>query len=160
MLYNNAFKINYYTLAIQLMPTNWRKPIHIAFVKVLVSPFVLILRQLNKFRTESIYKLQHDGRIGKIEKVLNDKFDVVERRILIIEGQRKNQTYSYFRTENKEPLETPFITYNIDELAEFSADFEICIPTAVGLITSDLTRLNTLAKYYADKDKHFTIKLI
>jgi hypothetical protein len=160
MLYDNAFKINYYTLAIQLMPTNWRKPIHIAFVKVLVSPFVLILRQLTKFRTESIYKLQHDGRIGKVEKVLNDKFDVVLRRILIIEGQRKNQTYSYFRTENKEPLETPFITYSIDELSEFSADFEICIPTAVGLIPSDLQRLNTLAKYYADKDKHFTIKTI
>jgi hypothetical protein len=160
MLYDNAFKINYYVLAIQLMPIKWRKPVHTAFVKVLVSPLVLILNQLNKFRTESIYKLQHDGRIGKIEKVLNDKFDVIERRILILEGQRKKRTYSYFRTENKKPLETPFITYSIDELAGFSADFEICIPTEVGLIDSDLIRLNTLAKYYADKDKHFTIKLI
>lgn len=160
MLYDKAFQINYYTLAIQLMPINWRKPIHMAFVKVLVSPFVMLLNQLNKFRNDTIYKLQHDSRIGKIEKVLNDNFDVVERRITIIEGQRKNQNYSYYRTENKEPLETPFITYSIEELSEFSADFEICIPIAVGLIDSDLIRLNTLSRYYADKDKHFILKLI
>jgi hypothetical protein len=160
MIYNNAFLLDFNTLAIQLMPVTWRKPKHIAWLKVLVYPFVLILQKLRKSRKENIYKLEHDGRIGKIEKVLNDKFDVVERRILIIEGQRKNQNYSYFSNENKEQLATPLITYSIDEIAEFSADFEICIPTEVGLITSDITRLNTLARYYADKDKHFTIKLI
>ncbi len=160
MLYNNAFKVNYYTLAIQLMPTNWRKPIHMAFVKVMVSPFVLILRQFNSYRNETIYKLQHDSRIGSIEKVLNDQFDYFERRILIIEGQRLNHQYSYYSYENKEQLETPFYSYSPEEISEFSADYKICIPTAVGLIESDLQRLNTLAKYYADKDKHFIIKVI
>lgn len=159
MIYNNAFLVDFNTLAIQLMPVNWRKTKHIAWVKVLVYPFVLILQKLRKSRKENIYKLQHDGRIGKIEKVLNDTFDRVERRISIIEGERKNQNYSYFRNENKEQLATPFITYSIDEIAEFSADFQIIIPTEVGLITSDITRLNTLARYYADKDKHFTIQL-
>jgi hypothetical protein len=160
MLYNNAFKVNYYTLAIQLMPTKWRKPIHMAFVKVLVSPFVLMLKQFNNFRTETIYKLQHDSRIGSIEKVLNDQFDFIERRIIIVEGQRLNHQYSYYSYENKEQLETPFYSYSPGEISSFSADFEIWIPTAVGLIESDITRLETIAKYYTDKDKHFTIKTI
>ena len=160
MLNENAFKIDFYTLAVQLMPINWRKPIHIAFVKVLVTPFVLLLQQLRRHRTNTVYKLQHDGRIGKVEKVLNDSFDKIERRILIVEGERKNQNYSYFRSENKEHLATPFTTYSTEEVSEFSADFEIRIPVEVGLIASDLTRANTLARYYADKDKHFIIKVL
>ena len=159
MLYNNAFQVDFYTLAIQLMPVKWRKPIHIAFVKVLASPFVLLLKNLRKSRSENIYKLQHDARVGKIEKVLNDKFDRIERRISIQDGERKKQNYSYFREENKPQLETPFTTYFPSEVAALSADFEICVPTEVGLITSDLTRLNTLVKYYADKDKQYIIKL-
>jgi len=160
MLYDNAFKIDFYTLAVQLMPLKWRKPIHIAFVKVLVSPFVLLLFQLQKSRKENIYKLQHDARVGKIEKVLNDTFDRIERRIIIVDGERKKQTYSYFSEENKTQLTTPFTTYFPEEVAEFSADFEVCVPLVVGLIASDFTRLNSLVKYYADKDKHFIIKKI
>ncbi|MEE9408117.1 MAG: hypothetical protein V3V28_08590 [Polaribacter sp.] len=160
MLHDNVFKIDFYALAVQLMPVQWRKPRHIAFVKVLVTPFVLMLQQLRKYRSTTIYKLQHDSRIGKVEKVLNDKFDIIERRILIIEGQRKRQNYSFYRSENREALATPFVTYSQDEVAEFSSDFEVCIPTVVGLISSDLTQLNTLVRYYADKDKHFVIKLI
>jgi hypothetical protein len=160
MLHNNLFEINLFTLAIQLMPTNRRTPIHMAFIKVLVSPFNLLLQELKKHRADNIYKLQHDSRLGSVQKVLNDKFDKVLRRITIIEGQRLNQNYSYYSTENKEPLETPFYTYSADEITEFTADFEICIPIAVGLIESDITRLNTLARYYADKDKHFIIKLV
>ena len=160
MLYHNSFNINYYTLAIQLMPVKWRKPIHIAFVKVLVSPFVFLLQNFQKTRLENIYKLEHDSRVGKIEKVLNDKFDKIERRITIQDGERKNQTYSYFLEENKPQLQTPFITYFPEEVADFSADFEVCIPLIIGLIESDYTRLNSLIKYYADKDKHFIIKKI
>ncbi|WP_373942669.1 hypothetical protein OEG92_05605 [Polaribacter sejongensis] len=160
MLNDNAFKVDFYALAVEQLPVRWRKPIHSAWVKVLVTPFVLILKSLNTYRATSIYKLQDDSRIGKIEKVLNDTFDKVERRIYITEGERKNQNYCYFRAENKPPLELPIIAYLTDELAEFAADFQINIPIEVGLIPSDLTRLNTLAKYYADKDKHFTIKII
>lgn len=160
MLYNKLYDINLYTLAIQLMPIKWRTPIHIAFVKVLVSPFTLLLQELKRFRADTIYKLQHESKIGNIQKVLNDTFDRVERRITIIEGQRLNQVYCYYREENFKQLELPYVAYYPEEITEFTADFKICIPTAVGLIQSDLTRLNTLARYYADKDKHFIIKVI
>jgi hypothetical protein len=156
MLYNNAFNIDFKTLAIQLMPVKWRKPIHIAFVKVLVSPFVLLLENLQKSRAENIYKLQHDGRIGKLEKVLNDTFDKIERRIVIQDGERKSQVHCYYQEESYQQLELPYTAYYPSEVAEFSADFEVCIP--VGLIESDLIRLKSLVNYYADKDKHFIIK--
>lgn len=160
MLYNSLFSLDFYKLAVQHLPISKRTAIHIAFVKALVSPFVLLLKDLQKSRKANIYDLQHNGRVGKIEKVLNDNFDRIERRIRIQDGQRRKQTYSYFREENKPQLETPFTTYFPEEVAEFSADFEVTVPVEVGLINSDFTRLRGLVKKYADKDKHFIIKTI
>ena len=160
MNYENAFKINYYKVSIQLMPIQWRKPLNVAFVKFLTILFDLLLVKLLKTRKQNLYLLQHDGRIGKIEKVLNDKFDKIERRIGLIDGDRKNQTYSYFSQENKTQLTTPFVSYFPEEVAEFSADFIVEVPLVVGLIDSDYLRLNSLVKFYADKDKHFIIKKI
>lgn len=158
MLYENAFTIDFNALAIQLLPPNYRKTIHIAFIKVIISPLILILNELKKTRLENIYKIEHDSRVGKIEKVLNDNFDKIVRRIRIQDGGRKTQTYSFFTEENKTQLITPFTTYFPSEVSEFSADFEVCVPLVVGLAPSDLTRLSNLVKYYSDKDKHFIIK--
>lgn len=159
MLHNYLFEVNYRTLAIQLMPTKWRKPIHIGFVKVLIYPFVLILNELKASRKENIYRLQHDARVGIMQKMLNDKFDTVDRRIFIFDGQRKDPIYIYTPQENR-PKYAPFWIYTPQTIAAETADFEVHVPQAVGLPNSELQRMERLVRYYADKDKTFTIKII
>ena len=160
MLNDNVFKVDFFRLAVLMIPTKWRTSIHIAWIKVLATPFDYLLQDLRKHRSESVYKLLHDGRIGKLEKVLNDGFDQIERRIKIGEGERKQEIYSFYPTENKDPLYTSFFTFYPEELAQFAGDFEILVPVAVGLTQTELNRMKSLVDYYADKDKHFIIKEI
>jgi hypothetical protein len=156
-MYDNIFKIDYNTLAVQLLPTNRRKPVNIAFVKVLAFPFILILNELRSYREKTIYRLQHDSRIGKIEKLLNDTFDIADKSIRIVGKKRGSQNYSYYLDENRPQLTTPIYTYYGNEQLAFQVDFEVIIPNTLLITESDRIRMDRLVREYADKDKTFTI---
>lgn len=159
MLYNTVFNVNYNNLAIQLLPTHRRKSVFIAFSKVLVLPFVLILNELKSKREQNIYRLQHDSRIGKIEKVLNDNFDIANRQIRIIGKKRGSQTFSYFSDENKPQLITPLYTYYGNEQLAFNVDFEVLLPNNLLIKAADIKRMERLINIYIDKDKTFIITI-
>lgn len=159
MLYENIFNVDYNKLVIQLLPTSRRKPLFIAFSKILMVPFNLILNDLKNQRQKNIYRLQHDSRIGKIEKVLNDSFDRSERRIRIFGNKRGSQLFSYFLDENKPKLYTPVYTYYGNELLAFTLDFEVVLPSNLLINDAEIKRMERLVEIYADKDKTFIIKI-
>lgn len=159
MLHNNVFKIDVYQLAIQLLPTARRTPINMAFLKVLVLPFKKQLQRLNERRNANIYKLTHDARVGSVEKVLNDRFDIVERRIRITEGNRIDPLYIYQEAEDKQTY-LPATIYTQQEIAERTTDFVVQVPQAIGLTPQDLIALRHLTYEYTEKFNQFKIELI
>ncbi len=159
MIYDNLFLADIPTMAVQLMPTKWRKPIHIAWLKVLVYPFEKQLERLRTERKKNIYKLSHDSRVGRVEKVLNDRFDVVDRRIRIGEGNRINTLYLYTEAEAQQTY-LPKYVYTQQEIADRSTDFVVLVPLVINLPQTELDALRYLTKYYTGKDKLFKIELI
>lgn len=159
MLHDNLFLVDYRKRAVELLPTKRRTLVHRAFAKLLVYPFVLILQELRRQRAENIERLTHSSIVGVAQKLLNDKFDPINRRIVIADGQRKNPMYIYTPQE-KRPKYLPFWIYTPETIARETADFEVHVPSAVGLSKEEINRLEFLTRYYADKDKTFIIKVI
>jgi hypothetical protein len=159
MLYNNLFLADLDLLAIQLLPVKWRDPIHIAFLKVLISPFKQQLKRLVSERNDpfkNIYKLTHDSRVGRLEKVLNDRYDISERRIRIGPGNRIQSLYLYTEAEPRQTY-LPQTVYTQEEIAAKNTDFTVLIPVAVIFNEQEL---NFLIKYYAAKDKQYKIEIV
>jgi hypothetical protein len=159
MIFDNAFQLNIYQLAIQLLPTARRTPIMIAFVKVLATPFKKQLERLNIKRAENIYKLTHDARVGRVEKVLNDKYDVVDRRIRIGSGNRIAPLYIYQEAEDKQTY-LPAFVYTQQEIKDRTTDFVVLVPVAIGLDANDLLAMWHLVYYYTEKFNQFNIEII
>ena len=159
MIYNNLFLADLNTMAVQLMPTQWRKTVYIAFLRLLIVPFKLQLSRLKEERTRNIYQLEHDARVGKVEKVLNDRFDFSERRIRIGEGNRIQSLYLYTASEAQQTY-LPKTVYTQAEISDRNTDFTVLIPAAVNIVDEELAALNYLVKYYTDKDKNFKIEKV
>lgn len=156
MLYNNLFLSDLDKLAIQSLPTKWRKTIHITFLKLLIYPFKLQLKRLNEERTRNVYLLEHDSRVGRVEKVLNDRFDFSERRIRIGFGNRIQSLYLYTEGEAQQTY-LPKTIYTQSEIATRNTDFTVLIPAAV---IYNEQELNYLVRYYTDKDKQYKIEIV
>jgi len=184
MLQNNAFELDLDVLVAELLPTDLRKPKHIAWLKFLVRPFKKQLRILKIHRLETIEKLTHTSQVGSMEKVLNTHFDVIDRRIRIRPGHISSQTYIYKEVEQR-PLYTPFFLeggnenadysnplatylveytpfwiYTENEVANSYVDFVVYVPLVLALTGYDLIRLEAMVRYYCLDDKTFRIDII
>lgn len=156
MLYDNAFKIDLNKIAIQLLPTRRRTPIMIAFVKVLIYPFKKQFEAFRLQREKNIYKMSHSSAVGHVQKVLNDHYDKVSRRITIAPGNRISPLYLYTDAEAKQTY-LPQTVYTQKEIKERNTDFEVLVPAAIGLTTEDLLALKFLTKDYTHEYRNFKI---
>lgn len=77
------FDINWTTFVAWLWPPVIRTSFWVQWCRALISPVVTIYNQFTTYRADNLYKLAHTSQVWSIEKVLNDKFDPIERRIYI-----------------------------------------------------------------------------
>lgn len=83
---SKIYDIAYKKLALMLLPTILRKPLLVAFANAIVSPVVNLHRQLMQYRSDTNYRLNHNGQTCYLRAVLNDAFDPTNRRITITDG--------------------------------------------------------------------------
>lgn len=95
------FDIDYNKFIVQLKPAKLRKKKVKAFAKVLVSPIVLLYNRFLSFRASTLYELNHNGQVCRLEGLLNDQFDNSPRRIYIEDAPIILPLYIYRRAEAK-----------------------------------------------------------
>lgn len=77
------FDLDLYKAVLWLIPSRLRTTFNVAWLKALISPLVTQYNSFITYRTEIQYKLNHNGQVCYLEAVLNDTFDVDERRIYL-----------------------------------------------------------------------------
>ena len=95
--YNNIYRIAFIRLAVLLLPTFLRKPALMAFLQAAYSQ--IDYAGFDKYRGQTNYRLAHNGQVCYLRKVLNDYFDVEQRRIEIGEGIPPTYVVVYHRNE-------------------------------------------------------------
>ncbi|MBP4140128.1 hypothetical protein [Flavobacterium geliluteum] len=114
-----------------------RKSSTAALAQLLLKPLNSLYFKWHNWRIDNIYKLEHTGQVCSLEGSLNDKFDPVERRIYIGDGQFYETTYVFTEAEEQELwLETESEEETIwlrteSETADTGLDFIVYVPESI-----------------------------
>lgn len=137
MLLAMWYNINWDVLLINLLPSFLRKPFLVGYIRSLVAPIESLHYKWHNWRLDNIYKIEHTGQVCSLRGSLNDKFDPVERRIYIGDGQFFDTTYIYTEAEEQklnvytEGEESTIWLRTESETADTGLDFIVFVPVAI-----------------------------
>lgn len=137
MINGNIYIVSYQEFKEQLLPLLLRRPKWLALLQALISPLVSLYDEFFLFKTDAIYKTEHNAAITLLQKVLNDAYDDVERRIFINNAEITN-TQHYYDDGSGDPLDfydegsgDPQWFFNMETFNVYSSDFTVFIPIAL-----------------------------
>ncbi len=140
-----------------LLPTFKRKTKMVNFLKSLIKPLIELYQSFKRFRTDSLYKINHNGQVVYLQKVLNDRFDTTLRRIYISDGLFNNPTYVFPYEDGKDIyLNTQYI-FNETELEFKDVDFVVVLPADMTVSDEEDIRMRSLINYYKLASKTYKI---
>lgn len=155
------FNINWNVFAVDNIPTMLRKPSFAALAQMLLRPLNSLYYLWYNWRIENIYKLEHTNQICYLRGSLNDKFDPVQRRIYIGNGQFYETIYIFTEAEERdvwlntesEP-ETLWLRTE-SETADTGLDFIVYVPEEI--FNSQIHALHAHIIYYKAGGKRYNI---
>lgn len=145
------FNVDFNKLVILLLPTFLRKPINVAYLQAAVVPIANLHQLFLNYRTDDHYKLDHNWQKCYLQKVLNDSFDVSERKIRIESGKKTGRKYIYTNAE-KQPKYLPFFIYNS---SEFAGKYDFIVN--MNGVHADRYDVEAVIEYYQIGGKRFNI---
>lgn len=154
------FELNIKRLVTLLLPTFLRKP-RITFL-LRASTYSLsnlydsFMHNRNGDRYSNIYKINHNGQVFSLRKVLNDEFDSSSRRITIDDVEVKDWLMIYQDEEAKHVMLGTKKVYREDMIGQEKADFIIDVPFV--LSEDERARMHSIVNYYKLVSKRYTIQ--
>jgi hypothetical protein len=155
--------INYTKLVAQRIPLELTFPEVTAYVMALITPIVNTYNNLLLFREQIIYKLTITPQVVYLEKMLNDRYDSIERRIYIWDGAEYLPRFLFVKAELKpdalyrksEVTKPKLFLYTKGEVGQFTYDFVVYVPLVV---TFDANEMAALVSTYKLASKLFKIQ--
>jgi hypothetical protein len=142
---DNRYDIDWRKLAVWNTPFKWRKPDYMALQDSFNTPVNSLHSQFLYYRNYINYQLSITPQVVYLEKMLNDRYDVVLRRIVIEKGVAFEGVPLYMADELKpEKLYRksegiPLVLYTKDETLLFAVDFIVKVPISVDFDINELT---------------------
>lgn len=139
------------------------------FYRAFLAPLMTLRDEWKSFRESITYQLDHDSRKISIEKVLNDYFDQLDRRIYIDNVALTPQVYLYEPGDDRpvyvyEPADDkPVYLYQSSNVDLGAANFVVYLPNAIKpIIPTELRRLEVLIntqinRYKLDSKEHILL---
>ncbi len=160
----NIYRINWARLAAQCLPIDLRKVSMLRFIIALLEPIKTVYFVFLQLRKDQLYEAEINGQTINLERVLNDKFDAVERRIYITDGEYytpptyyddwKNLPVNYYETGNPDNA-IFYSTSALDNRVSFN--FFVHVPTEVFF---EKQRIRALVNLYKVFGRTFDIIII
>jgi hypothetical protein len=110
-----------------------------------------------------LYRISITPQVCYLEAAINDRYDYVERRIFIEDGEEHEPVPLYRKVEGKAQVlykkgeGAPLVLYTKAETSKFSADFTIHIPADVNF---NISELNAFVESYRLASKTFKVKIV
>jgi hypothetical protein len=156
---DKIYDIDFNRLSLWHTPKRMRKPGILAWMKILVSPFVFVYQDLLLFRIAKLYQLKITPQKVYLELMLNNRYDYTLRRIYIDDGLDKPPTYIYQSAELK-PLyiyqraeNKPHFIYTSGESGDYRDDFVVFVPLDIAFQSAEMISLIKAFKLAGTKFK-------
>ncbi|MCW3467647.1 hypothetical protein [Chitinophaga nivalis] len=131
---SKIFEINYPKLVRLLLPPRLRQPRQVAWLQALTTPVSYLFQQFRRNRNANIYRLKITPQVVYLEKLLNERYDISNRRIRITDAFSYEPWYIYQIAEDKpqflyQPGEhKPVHLFTKDEIGQQTVDFYVTVP--------------------------------
>ena len=163
MPYNRQiYNVDWAKLSHWFTPVHWRFPVLLSWVISVAALSNDLYNRFLAYRNLIKYSLLITPQVCYLEKALNDRYDVVLRRIYIEDAPEHLPVALFARAENK-PVRlftkdegNPVILWRRAETAEFGVDFIIFIPIDV---VFDMPQLRAFVTAYKLTTKTFEVQL-
>lgn len=163
----NFYHINWSRLTVLHVPMLLRRPRMRSWLYSLVVPIKALHDKFLALRLDLIYKIEHTPQVYSMEKVLNEEFDAVLKRIYIEDGEYFEQLY-VFSPEEELPIyifdeaeNQPVYFYGENDPESVSVDFNVVLPiefqTDFAIGTNERNKLEALVNFYRLPDKTYKI---
>lgn len=157
------YKVNWNVFLLQNLLIRYRVPKVVAFLKVLISPINDSYYSWHNWRIDNLYKMEYTGQICYLRGSLNDKFDPLQRRIYIGEGEDKPTTYIYTEAEYQavytnteaEGNEGTLYIYTEAETADSGLDFIVYVPFE--LLITQIYAIRAHIDFYKQGGRRYAI---
>lgn len=97
------YLINWIKIIKENLPFFLQSAKRLNWIYTLIKPFKIIANEFEKIRQEFIDKIAYTAQVIYLEKILNDRFDPVNRGIYISNASRFSNYYLYRKAELKPP---------------------------------------------------------
>jgi hypothetical protein len=121
----NKYLIDWRIFIEQRLPYVLRKPLHFAWIQSLIAPFIALHDGFKTAAAMFRIKATITPQVRILRGALNDAFDAVERRIIIVDGVQEPFLFIYNGSENKPLFLKKYLT------SSSVASFEVHIPAAL-----------------------------
>ena len=138
-----------------LTPTFLRKERMLAWLRVIHFPLIKIMDDFNFNRNQNLYNLAYNGQVCYLRKALNDRFDIAQRRIKIIDGNKYKREYIYTDGEKKPKFLGTIYLHDDADYSDTGVDFVVLIPA--GLNYNDY-EMRALIDFYKLASKRYKIQ--
>lgn len=145
----------------QLLPSILRKERIYALLAALIAPLVALKDLFLKSRSGNLYRLSITPQVFSLEKMLNDRYDGLLRRIYITAGRFRRSKFIYTQAEQKplfirtkEEMPQTIIYNSSGETGFVEQSFIIHIPAGMSLNEAEV---RSMVDTYKLVTRSFTI---
>jgi len=164
---DQIYNIDYVKVIQGNLATFLRKIARVNWLGSLVSPIVALYNVYLKFRTEKLYQMSHNSQVVYLEKILNDKFDIVFRQIRVQNSILLEPAWHYDKQDEK-PVwyfdkqdNIPVWFRDQADFNNYNSDFEVIIPERLQPSTpEELEKFETAVKLLVDYYKLYSKKYV
>lgn len=153
MPYNrNIYTLDHEKLAHWLVPVRWRYNKLMVLVKSLAITWIDLFNRFVLYRERVKYTLLITPQVCYLEKALNDKYDVSQRRIVLQDGEEHLPVILFTRDEQKlvylfkRSEDALVYLTSRNETAEFGVDFIAIVPPDVVFNNAEMSTYITAYK--------------
>jgi len=154
------FNLDISKIIVWCLPVYLRKQKIFAFLSSLCEPLGIIYTEFMTIRNKVIDSLKYDGKVYKLEMLLNNVFDNEERRIELVDGLTKDRIFIHTKIENKPVYIENEIVYTEIEYGDSGEDFIVRAPALFTTNEVTVTLIKSLVNKYKLASKRFKIQTI
>ncbi|RYZ24637.1 MAG: hypothetical protein EOP49_45735 [Sphingobacteriales bacterium] len=160
---DRIFNIDYDKLIAWLVPRRIRKVRLHRYLRIVVSGVNFLYQDFRRFRKAKLYELMITPQVCYLERMLNDRYDFTQRRIVIVDSQDKPPFYIYQHAELKPKFisrtteNKPKFIYTAGESGLLQDDFVVLVPAAVSFNANEM---RSLVKRYKLAGTRFKIQIV
>jgi len=148
------FRTNWDRLVLLLLPIQLRVAVNFVLFRAMIQSIYTLNDRFLANRTDNLYKLKHNGQVCYLRAMLNDSFDITNRRIMIEDTGRNDWTFVYNEAQNKPLLLETVIIVSEHLTNDEGTDFTVKVPAEFSPLQSQII---SLVNYYKLAGKRYSI---